>query len=68
MAKTKKELDEIAKEISSQYGRFLNVKEVGEVLGVSRETARKITSEMEPATVCGIKKFYVRDVVEKIFN
>ena len=41
MKKTKAELKTMANEISAHYGCFLNVIEVGKVLGISRKTARK---------------------------
>ena len=46
MKKTKAELKTMANEIAAQYGCFLNVTEVGKVLGISRETARKLVSNL----------------------
>ncbi len=68
MRKNKSEIEKMANAISEKYGFFLNVTEVGKVLGVSRETARKITTHIPVAMVEGMRKFYVNDVLECVYK
>ena len=68
MKKTKAELKTMANEISAQYGCFLNVTEVGKVLGVSRETARKLVSNLPCAEVNNSNKYYIYDVLEFVYK
>ncbi len=51
MKKAKAELKSMSNEIESKYGCFLNVSEVGKVLGISRETARKLVSNLPCAEI-----------------
>ena len=51
MKKNKSEIEKMANAIGEKYGFFLNVTEIGKVLGVSRETARKIASQLPIAAV-----------------
>lgn len=66
--KTKTELKTMANEISAQYGCFLNVTEVGKVLGISRETARKLVSNLPCAEIGNTNKCYIYDVLEFVYK
>ena len=68
MKKTKAELKAMANEISAQYGCFLNVTEVGKVLGISRETARKLVSNSPCAEVSNSNKYYIYDILEFVYK
>ena len=68
MKKTKVDLKAMANEISAQYGCFLNVTEVGKVLGISRETARKLVSNLPCAEVSNSNKYYIYDVLEFVYK
>ncbi len=68
MNKTKAELKTMANEIAAQYGCFLNVTEVGKVLGISRETARKLVSNLPCAEVCNLNKYYIYDMLEFVYK
>ncbi len=68
MKKTKAELKTMANEIATQYGCFLNVTEVGKVLGISRETARKLVSNLPCAETSNTNKYYIYDVLEFIYK
>lgn len=68
MKKTKAELKTMANEIESKYGCFLNVSEVGKVLGVSRETARKLVSDLPCAEIGNTNKYYIYDVLEFVYK
>ena len=68
MKKTKAELKSIANEISAQYGCFLNVTEVGKVLGSSRETARKLVLNLPCADIGSTNKYYIYDVLEFVYK
>ena len=68
MKKTKAELKAMANEISAQYGCFLNVTEVGKVLGISRETARKLVSNLPCAEVSSSNKYYIYDILEFVYK
>ena len=68
MKKTKAELKTMANEISAQYGCFLNVTEVGKVLGISRETARKLVSDLPCAEVGSSNKYYIYDILEFVYK
>ena len=68
MKKTKAEIKSIANEISAQYGCFLNVTEVGKVLGISRETARKLVSNLPCAGISNTNKYYIYDILEFIYK
>ncbi len=68
MKKTKSELKAMANEIASKYGCFLNITEVGKVLGISRETARKLVSNLPCAEISNTNKYYVYDVLEFVYK
>ena len=68
MKKTKAELKTMANEISVQYGCFFNVTEVGKVLGISRETARKLVSNLSCAEIGNTNKYYIYDVLEFVYK
>ena len=68
MKKTKSELKTMANEISAQYGCFLNVTEVGKVLGISRETARKLVLNLPCAGVGNTNKYYIFDILEFVYK
>lgn len=68
MKKTKAELKAMEKEISAQYGCFLNITEVGKVLGISRETARKLVSNLSYAEIGSTNKYYIYDVLEFVYR
>lgn len=68
MKKTKAELKTMANEIAVQYGCFLNVTEVGKVLGISRETARKLVSNLPYAGIGNTSKYYIYDVLEFVYK
>lgn len=68
MRKTKAEIEKMADAIAKKYGFFLNITEVGKVLGVSRETARKITTHLPVAMVEGMHKFYINDILEYVYK
>lgn len=68
MKKNKSEIEKMANAIGEKYGFFLNVTEIGKVLGVSRETARKIASHLPIATVEGMRKYYVNDILEYVYK
>lgn len=66
--KTKAELKSMANEIATQYGCFLNVTEVGKVLGISRETARKLVSNLPCAGIGNTNKYYIYDILEFVYK
>lgn len=68
MKKTTNELKSIATEISSQFGYFLNVTEVGKVFGISRESARKLVADIPTAELTGSKKYYLYDILKKVYK
>ncbi|MBR2133803.1 MAG: hypothetical protein IJ851_03745 [Eubacterium sp.] len=68
MKKNKSEIEKMANAIGEKYGFFLNVTEIGKVLGVSRETARKIASHLPIAAVEGMRKYYVNDILEYVYK
>lgn len=69
MKKTKAELKSFADRIVKDKGQYLfNIKEVAEILGISRETARGICHQIPVATVGGAKKFYIEDVINYIYE
>jgi len=58
----------MANEIALKYGCFLNITEVGKVLGISRETARKLVSNIPCAEIGNANKYYVYDVLEFVYK
>lgn len=68
MKKTKAELKTMANEISAQFGCFLNITEIGKVLGISRETARKLVDDLPSAKIGNTNKFYIYDVLEFVYK
>ena len=66
--KTKAELKTMANKIAAQYGCFLNITEVGKVLGISRETARKLVSNLPCAKIGNTNKYYICDVLEFVYK
>ena len=68
LKKTTNELKSIATEISGQFGYFLNVTEVGKVFGISRESARKLVADIPTAELTGSKKYYLYDILKKIYK
>jgi hypothetical protein len=68
MKKTTNELKAIATEISGQFGYFLNVTEVGKVFNISRESARKLLEDVPTAELVGSKKYYLYDVLKKVYK
>lgn len=68
MKKTTNEIKSIANEISGQYGYFLNVTEVGKVFGISRESARKLLTDIPTAELTGSKKYYLYDILKKVYK
>lgn len=68
MKKTTNELKSIATEISSQFSYFLNVTEVGKVFGISRESARKLVTDLPTAELTGSKKYYLYDILKKVYK
>ncbi len=68
MKKTTNELKSIANEISNQFGYFLNVTEVGKIFGISRESARKLLADIPTAELTGSKKYYLYDILKKVYK
>lgn len=68
MKKTTNELKSIAAEISGQFGYFLNVTEVGKVFGISRESARKLVADIPTAELTSSKKYYLYDILKKVYK
>lgn len=68
MKKSTNELKSIANEISGQFGYFLNVTEVGKVFGISRESARKLVTDIPIAELTGSKKYYLYDILKKVYK
>lgn len=58
----------MANEIAAQYGCFLNVTEVGKVLGISRETARKLVARLPYAEIGNTNKYYIYDVLKFVYK
>ena len=68
MKKTTNELKAISTEISNQFGYILNVTEVGKVFGISRESARKLVADIPTAELTGSKKYYLYDILKKVYK
>jgi len=68
MKKSKEELEQMASAISEKYGSFLTVTDVSKILGINRDTARKILKDITPATVEGSRKYYLFDVLKFIYK
>ena len=68
MKKTTNELKSIVTEISGQFGYFLNVTEVGKVFGISRESARKLIADIPTAELTGSKKYYLYDILKRVYK
>lgn len=68
MKKTTNEIKSIANEILGQHGYFLNVTEVGKIFGISRESARKLLTDIPTAELTGSKKYYLYDILKKVYK
>lgn len=69
MKKTKAELKTIANYISSQEGQYLfSASEISKLLGVCKDTTREICKNLEPATFGRVKKYFILDVLEFMYN
>lgn len=68
MKKTTNELKSIVTEISGQFSYFLNVTEVGKIFGISRESARKLVADIPTAELIGSKKYYLYDILKKVYK
>ena len=68
MKKTTNELKSIATKVSGQFGYFLNVTEVGKIFGISRESARKLVTDIPTAEFTGNKKYYLYDILKKVYK
>lgn len=69
MKKTKAELKTMANYISSQEGQYLfSASEISKLLGVCKDTTREICKNLEPATFGRVKKYFIFDVLEFMYN
>jgi len=69
MKKTKAELKAIANYISAQEGQYLfSASEISKLLGVCKDTTREICKNLEPATFGRVKKYFILDVLEFMYN
>ncbi len=69
MKKTKAELKTMANYISSQEGQYLfSASEISKLLGVCKDTTREICKNLEPATFGRVKKYFILDVLEFMYN
>ncbi len=69
MKKTKAELKTMANYISSQEGQYLfSASEISKLLGVCKDTTREICKNLEPATFGRVKKYFILDVLELMYN
>lgn len=69
MRKTKSEIKHMAGVIAQKKGSYMfNIKEISEILGVSRDTARTLLSDIPFANVGCAKKYFIEDVLLKIYN
>lgn len=69
MKKTKAELKTMANYISSQEGQHLfSSNEISKLLGICKDTTRKICKNLEPATFGRVKKYFILDVLEFMYS
>jgi len=69
LKKTKAEIKHMASVIAQEKGSYMfNIKEIAEILGVSRDTARTLLSDIPFANVGCAKKYFIEDVLLKIYN
>lgn len=69
MKKTKAELKSMANYISSQEGQYLfSASEIAKILGVCKDTTREICSNLEPAIFGRVKRYFIIDVLEFMYN
>ncbi len=69
MKKAKAELKSMASYISSQEGQYLfSASEISKLLGVCKDTTREICKNLEPATFGRVKKYFILDVLEFMYN
>ena len=68
MKKNKEQIESMAKVIASNYGYFLTVTDIGKILGINRDTARKITKNLTPAELEGSRKYYLFDILNFIYK
>lgn len=69
MKKTKAELKTMANYISSQEGQYLfSASEISKILGVCKDTTREICKRIEPAVFGRVKRYFIIDVIEFMYN
>ncbi len=69
MKKTKTEIKSMANYISSQEGQYLfSASEISKTLGVCKDTTREICSNLEPATFDRVKRYFIIDVLDFMYN
>ena len=63
------ELKSMANYISSQEGQYLfSASEISKILGVCKDTTREICSNLEPATFGRVRRYFIIDVLEFMYN
>ena len=69
MKKAKAEIKHMASIIAQEKGKYMfNIKEIANILGVSRDTARALLADIPFANVGCAKKYFIEDVLLKIYN
>ena len=69
MKKTKAEIKSMANYISSQEGQYLfSASEISKILGVCKDTTREICKSLEPAIFGRVKRYFIIDVLEIMYN
>lgn len=69
MKKTKAELKSMANYISSQEGQYLfSSSEISKILGVCKDTTREICKQIESASFGRVKRYFIIDVLEFMYN
>lgn len=69
MKKTKIEIKYMASVITKEKGKYMfNIKEIAAILGISRETARKLVSNLSCAEIGNTNKYYIYDVLEFVYK
>ena len=59
----------MSKYISSQEGQYLvSASEISKLLVVCKDTTREICKNLEPATFGRVKKYFILDVLEFMYN
>ncbi len=59
----------MASVIAQGKGSYIfNIKEIAEILGISRDTARTLLADIPYANVGCAKKYFIEDVLLKIYN